>query len=656
MDKLKKMSTIKELKVELEKSNSRWAVHESLLDTNQLPKFRTGGLTETLTAASLIKNLDFKAILSIPTTNPFVNARRIENKLVLASVLKKEFLKGSSEILQEGTGSIQDSGTSPSTIDWRNRFGWPWITSIRDQNGCEACWAFAAVALVEAMVRIEHCVWPNVSEGDVHKGMGRHCCDCGNPGAALDWIKDHGAADPGCFPWPITASGCSGCGGTGGEPYNGVAYIPTPDRTGRTIKIPAYHNIGSVSDQKVWLDNIGPIVTGFTVWQDFFAVGSGIYHKVGMLNPTTPNTIAGGHIMLIVGYNDAQGCWIVKNSWGTAFGQAGYCRIGYGETDIDTWAKIGLTGTNPDPWTKRRVHSGNLFESGNGANHRNFEMLATSHGGKIHHWWRDNAASGLPWHSGVEFGSDAAVCPTFTGTTFNRNFEAVYLTASHRLHHWWFNQTAGTWNDGGIFGPADAGGIPGFIQGNYGAPGNFEVVVRTSDNKLTHCWRDGGGWHVGVKFGNNIAYSGASLIQTHNGAQGNLEVVGVTATHQMQHFWRDNDHGMVWHEGALFGSGISSPPCMIEGQYNAANENSIGNFELCVAVGGQVQHWWKANASDGLWRNSATFGHNVMAVAGLIEGSFGFNLEVIVLRNDNKLQHYWRDGAGWHEGVIIGDA
>ena len=95
---------------------------------------------------------------------------------------------------------------------------------------------------------------------------------------------------------------------------------------------------------------------------------------------------------------------------------------------------------------------------------------------------------------------------------------------------------------------------------------------------------------------------------------------------------------------------------MIEGEFNAANEKAVGNFELCVAAGGQVQHWWRANSGDGLWRKSATFGHDIRAVAALVEGSFGFNLEVVVLRNDNKLQHYWRDGGGWHEGVVIGSA
>ncbi len=40
----------------------------------------------------------------------------------------------------------------------------------------------------------------------------------------------------------------------------------------------------------------------------------------------------------------------------------------------------------------------------------------------------------------------------------------------------------------------------------------------------------------------------------------------------------------------------------------------------------------------------------------MLQGSFGFNLEVIVLRTDRRLQHYWRDGVGWHEGPVIGPA
>jgi hypothetical protein len=195
----------------------------------------------------------------------------------------------------------------------------------------------------------------------------------------------------------------------------------------------------------------------------------------------------------------------------------------------------------------------------------------------------------------------------------------------------------------------------GFIQGNYGAPGNFEVVVRTKDCKLNHWWRDGAGWHDGGRFACDVAKSGRSLIQSHYYSKGNFELVCALNNGQMQHWWRDNDHGMSWHSTVAFGCGINSSPCMIEGEFGAGNEKKVGNFELCVANNcGNVEHWWRANSSDSLWRKSATFGHDVAEVVSLVEGSYGFNLEVLVLRTDKKLQHYWRDGNGWHEGVVIG--
>ena len=646
------MSLILDIKTALEKNQARWTVNEKLL-TAAPPKFRMGGDLSRLAPATSVLPLDFPKLLAAPINNPFVLERRIATGIVQKTAIKQVLPAGSQQELTAGQGGTPAGGGAPASVDWRNRFGWPWITTIRDQDGCEACWVFGAVALVEAMVRIEHCVWPWISEGDVHKGMGATCCQCGGPANALNWMKDHGAADPGCFPWSVTPSGCTGCGGSGGAPYDAVAYTPTPDRAGRSVRIPAYTSIGSVADQKKWLDTVGPIVCGMTVWTDFFYYGSGVYHKQATFGGK-PNKAEGGHIMLVVGYDDAQSCWIVKNSWGTGWGQAGYLKIAYGECDIDSGAKLGLTGTNPDPWTKRRLHSGAMLESGNGPTHRNFEMLSTGPGAKLQHWWRDNDTGSFAWHAGVSFGNDAAACPTFISTTFNRNFECVYPTTGHRLHHWWFEQPSGPWHDGGVFGPADVAGVPGFIQGNYGAPGNFEVVVRTADSKLNHWWRDGGGWHDGGRFGSNVYLSGASLLQSHYGTKDNFELVCVLASGQMQHWWRDNDHGMVWNAGAVFGSGVKSPPCMIEGQYGAADELKVGNFELCVAAGGKVQHWWRANQSDGLWRQSATFGHDVQTVVSLVEGSYGFNLEVIVLRTDNKLQHYWRDGAGWHEGSVIG--
>lgn len=634
--------TAGDLRKALRSAKATWEARKDLKDKDEVPTYPTGAGTGGRRLASNVPRISFKKALGA-SANPFVMERRLQRGVVNKQVLK--MLAEELEI-KAAAKEAPSGGAALKSVDWRNRWGWPWITTVRDQNGCEACWAFAATALVEAMTRIEHAVWTHRSEGDVHKGMKAVCKTRWSSVAALTWMKDHGGlADPACFPWTT----------------KDIAYKPTPDRKGRTVRIPAYKNIGSVNDQKLWLDTVGPLVAWFNVWKDFFGYGSGIYKKqahTGTPPNQVPNEIVGGHLMLIVGYDDKQSCWIVKNSWGTGWGDSGYCRVAYGECGIDNYAKQGLQGTNPDPWTKRLFHNGNIIESGKGKLHRNFEMLSRSSAKKLQHWWRDNSKSGFPWAKAyAPFGNDVSSFPTLTATTFNRNFECVYTTTQNRLHHWWFSQNTKKWKDGGVFGPTDAVGVAGFIQSNYNAPGNFEVVVRTKDGKLNHWWRIGEGpwtWKDGGRFAGNVSLSGAALLQSRFGKRGNFELVCVLTSGKMEHWCRVNDNGSFWKKGPTFGSSVKSPPCMIEALFGAEDETDSGNFELCVAVGGKVQHWWRNNSGSLAWAHSATFGHHVKQVVGLVQGSYPFNLEVLVLRSDNKLQHYWRTGMKWHEGAIIG--
>lgn len=648
---------IAKLKSDLVTNKASWTIREDIQLPTDIFLHLTGGIAPPdALLANKVPKLDLVTLLNYIPRNPWLTERRVANKIIQTNtpllrgtpqnLLQSAPLSPLSRVAPNVTGGHAAAGGPvagvgrAAAVDWRSRWGWPWITTVQDQGPCESCWAFCSTGIVESMVRIEHCVWSKRSEGDVHDGMGKKCADGGWHDPALDWITQHGICDPACYPYST----------------NNPAYNPTPDRPGRTVKISGKVDIGDIEQQKVWLDSVGPIGCVFEVFHDFDVfgqVGTGVYRK----SNAPGNYSRGLHCVMIVGYDDAQQAWLIKNSWGATWHTNGYCWIGYGEVSIDNWAKPGVHDVNPDPWTKRWLHSGNMIESGNGASHRNFEMVGVGASSSVQHWWRQGGDGGdFSWHKGPSFGSNCAACPTFTGTTYNRNFEMVYLTTTRRLHHWYFDQAGGQWHDGGEFGPTDAVGIPGFIQSNYGAPGNFEVVVRTADGRLNHWWRDDGppwAWHDGGRFGGGIAYSGASLVQSHYGNQGNLELVAVTFGGQMQHFWRDDDHGNVWHAGVMFGSNILSPPCMIEGQFGAGNENAVGNFELCVAVNGSVQHWWRNNSSAMQWSQSATFGHGVLAVTSLIEGSFGFNLEVIVLRTDQRLQHYWRDGGGWHEGPII---
>ena len=181
-------------------------------------------------------------------------------------------------------------------MDWRNRWGRNWITSTRDQQSCNACWAFAGVALIESMVTIEHAMWTRLSEGDPHRGVGKVCANLGNMGEVSTFFDTHGVCDQGSWPWQ-----------TSDPPY-----APTPDRDGRSVRGPAFTVVSPGDASKDWLDTVGPLVSWIDVYNDFGAVGSTVYRR--STHPS--NAYRGGHFLLIIGYSDALGAWLVKNSWG----------------------------------------------------------------------------------------------------------------------------------------------------------------------------------------------------------------------------------------------------------------------------------------------------------------------------------------------------
>lgn len=630
--------TFGQLRESLKNANARWSIGPAKSDSEVIPTHKLGGKIDGLVEVAKAPKIDFAKLLATPTNNPLLNERR--RALNLPALTQIRSFPATNPI--HASVPVGGGGGAPAVVDWRNR-GWPWLCTVQDQVG-ENCWAMSATALVETMVRINHAVWSKRSEGDVHDGMGAHIGDGGSAQAALDWIKVHGLTDLDDYPSQAT-----------------LPYVAPPDRSGRIVKIGDYTVIGDIAQQKQWLDTVGPLITWFDVWHDFDAYyntpETAVYHWQANLAPGVPNYERGGHFMLVVGYDDHLGCWICRNSWGTAFGNGGYIRVAYGDVNsgIEKYARIGLATTNPDPWSKHRLHNGGIIESGDGAAHRNFEVMARGANNTVVHWWRDG--SSLAWAKAETMANDAATFPTLTGTTYNRNFEFIYQTTGHRLHHWFFDQAAGKWQDGGVFGPTDADGTPAFLQSNFGEPGNFEVVVRTRDGRLAHWWRINGApwtWAESARFGSNILASAPSMVQSHYAKPGNLELVAVRTDGRMQHFWRDDIGRTGWHEGVTFGTEVSSTPVMIEGQFGANDENAVGNFELCVAVNGRVQHWWRDNHGSGAWQKSAEFGSNARSVVGLVESSFGFDLEIIVERSDAQLQHYWRDGGGWHAGPIIG--
>ena len=74
--------------------------------------------------------------------------------------------------------------------------------------------------------------------------------------------------------------------------------------------------------------NNNPIIFGFMVYSSFMTIDVATDGIVPY--PDVDNeTLEGGHCMCIVGYNDARQLFKCANSWGTSWGQDGYCYLPY---------------------------------------------------------------------------------------------------------------------------------------------------------------------------------------------------------------------------------------------------------------------------------------------------------------------------------------
>ena len=85
-------------------------------------------------------------------------------------------------------------------------------------------------------------------------------------------------------------------------------------------KIASYFNLQrNLPNWRTWLAAHGPVLVGLNVdhtWDNATATA-------GNLDTFQPNTVRGGHAVAIVGYLP-NGRFIVRNSWGTSWGDKGF--------------------------------------------------------------------------------------------------------------------------------------------------------------------------------------------------------------------------------------------------------------------------------------------------------------------------------------------
>ncbi len=195
-------------------------------------------------------------------------------------------------------------------LDWRNTNGRNYITPVRNQRTCGSCWAFSSVACTEAQDAIENDKsnpTMDLSEQALVSCSGAGNCGGGFANSALNYIRDSGIPDETCFPY------ISG---------NGYCANRCSDWLKRSVRIQSWQWVSNdINSVKTALQT-GPVIVSFYVYADFLSYSKGVYRHV-------TGDLQGIHSVVIVGYQENYQCWIVKNSWGSSWGESGFFRIAW---------------------------------------------------------------------------------------------------------------------------------------------------------------------------------------------------------------------------------------------------------------------------------------------------------------------------------------
>ena len=189
----------------------------------------------------------------------------------------------------------------PKAIDWRSKGA---VTPIKDQGQCGSCWAFSTTGSLEGRCFVDGFGLHAFSEQqlvDCSGSFGNQGCNGGLMNNAWDYLEKNCLCYEGEYPYSAIDGTCL-------------------KKTGHN-KVKAYTAVvqGDVS-QLAAAVAIQPVSIAVDAenWQ---------LYQSGVFKDCSTSL---DHGVLLVGFT--QDAWIVKNSWGSSWGESGYIRLARGNT------------------------------------------------------------------------------------------------------------------------------------------------------------------------------------------------------------------------------------------------------------------------------------------------------------------------------------
>jgi cathepsin L len=275
----------------------------------------------------------------------------------LASAPRQNALASKAQSIDAADAKLNITNHEIPVPELSCRFGLPqfnWkalgkVTPIRDQGGCGSCWDFAALAAFESAYLIRNNLNIDTSEQHVLDCAGAGSCGGGWYGPVWAWMTGHKVASEAQLPYAAQNQSCPA--NIVGQ-FQDVAwgFVTTGNSTPTVAQI------------KDALCTHGVIAVAMEATPLFQAYTGGVYNEA--------NVTGINHAVTIVGWDDADQAWIVKNSWGVGWGEAGFFRIRYGSNSIGyaaAWVEAASSRYKLNPQIPRLLQKFPIPMDGHGS-------------------------------------------------------------------------------------------------------------------------------------------------------------------------------------------------------------------------------------------------------------------------------------------------
>jgi C1A family cysteine protease len=209
-------------------------------------------------------------------------------------------------------------GKLPDSIDWTNNGA---VTPVKDQGQCGSCWSFSTTGALEGAYFNKYNTLQSFSEQQLvdcdnrrngGKDMG---CSGGLMDNAFAWIsKKGGLCSEKDYPY------VSGTTKETGTCQSGCALVKNSD-------ISTFVDVVPSSDEEMMKAlSLNPVSIAIQADQREFQL-----YKSGVFTGACGTKLDHGVLAVGYGYIEGEDFYLVKNSWGTSWGDKGYIKLGRGE-------------------------------------------------------------------------------------------------------------------------------------------------------------------------------------------------------------------------------------------------------------------------------------------------------------------------------------